>query len=77
MCPHALFSQAQSHILSYSPVHGEFEHLCFISIAPMVCVSHAFVYDAVNVNKIVIIFSTKPPSYPYVQVSTGLTLYLG
>ena len=42
----------------------------------MVCVSHAFVYDAVNVNKIVIVSSTKPLSYPYAQVSTGLMLYL-
>ena len=48
---------------------------CFVSLAPMVCVSRAFVYDAVNVNKI--ISSTKPPSYPYAQVSTGLMLYLG
>ena len=36
--------------------------------------SRAFVYDAVNVNKIVIVSSTKPLSYPYVQVSTGLIL---
>ena len=53
-----------------------FEKLCFVSVASMVCMSHAFVYDAVNVNKIIIISSTKPLSYPYVQVSTGLTLYL-
>ena len=37
--------------------------------------SCAFVCDAVNVNKIVIVSSTKPPSYPYAQVSTGLILY--
>ena len=65
------------YIPSYSPAHGEFENLCFVSVASMVCMSRAFVYDAVNVNKIVIVFSTKPLSYPYVQVSTGLTLYLG
>ena len=47
------------------------------SVAPTVCVSRVFVYDAVNVNKIVIISSTKLPSYPYAQVATGLTLYLG
>ena len=36
------------------PTNGEFENLCFVSVAPMVCVSRAFVYDAVNVNKIVL-----------------------
>ena len=51
--------------------------ICFVSLDPTVCVSRAFVYDAVNINKIVIISSTKPPSYPYMQVSTGLLLYLG
>ena len=49
----------------------------FVSLAPTVCVSRAFVYDVVNVNKIVMISSTKPPSYPYARVSTGLILYLG
>ena len=39
----------------------------------MVCMSHAFVYDVVHVN---IISSTKLPSYPYAQVTTGLTLYM-
>ena len=52
-------------------------NLCFISVALMVCVSCAFVCDAVNVNKIAIVSSTKPLSYSYAQVSTGLTLYLG
>ena len=47
--------------------------LCVLTV----CVSHVFVYDVVNVNKIVIVSSTKPPSYPYAQVSTGLILYLG
>ena len=52
---------------SYSPTHGEFENLCFNSVASTVCMSHEFVYGAVkNVNKIVAISSTKPPSYPYV-----------
>ena len=51
--------------------------ICLVSVPPMVCMSHAFVYDTVNVNKIVVISSTKPPSYPYAQVTTGLTLYLG
>ena len=49
----------------------------FVSVGSMVCVSRVFVYDAVNVNKIVIVSSTKPLSYPYVQVSTELTLYFG
>ena len=39
--------------------------------------SRAFVYDSVNVNKIVIVYSTKLLLYPCVQVSTGLILYLG
>ena len=43
--------------------HGEFENLCFISVVPTVCLSRAFVYNVVNVNEIVIISSTKPPSY--------------
>ena len=50
---------------------------CFISVAPMVCMSCVFVYDAVDVNKIVAISSTKPPSYAYVQVTAGLKLFLG
>ena len=57
--------------------HGEFKNLYFISIAPMVCMSCAFVYDAVDINKIVVISSTKPPSYAYVQMTSGLNLYLG
>ena len=35
---------------------------------------HVFVYDAVYVKKIVVIFSAKPLSYPYVQVAKGLSL---
>ena len=37
---------------SYLPTHGKFENLCLVSVAPMVCVSHMFVYDAVDINKI-------------------------
>ena len=33
--------------------------------------------DAVNVNKIVIVSSTKQPSYAYEQVTARLKLYLG
>ena len=68
----------EKYIPFYLPDYGEFENYCFVSVAPTVCVSHAFVYDAVNVNKIIfIISSTKLPSYLYAQVPTGLTLYLG
>ena len=58
-------------------LQGEFENLCFISVAPMVCMSRAFVYDVVDVNKIVAAYSIKPPSYAYAQVTAGLKLYLG
>ena len=40
----------------------------------MVCMSRAFVYDVVDVNKIVAVSSTKPPSYAFVQVTAGLKL---
>ena len=59
---------------SYSPTHGEFENLYFISVAP---IARVFVYDAVDVNKIIAISSIKLPSYTYAQVTAGLKLYLG
>ena len=59
---------------SYSPTHGEFENLYFISVAP---IARVFVYDAVDVNKIIAISSIKLPSYAYAQVTTGLQLHLG
>ena len=62
---------------TYLPTHGEFKNLCFISVAPMVCVLRAFVYDAVDLNKIVAVSSIKPPSYAYLQLTAGLKLYLG
>ena len=62
---------------SYSPVYEEFENVGFVSVVPTECVSRTFVYDIVNVNKIIIISTTKLPSYPYEQVITGLTVYLG
>ena len=65
-----------NYIPSYSPTHGEFVNLCYVSVAPTVCVLHAFIYNAVNVNKIIIISSAKSPPYPYTQATTGLTLYL-
>ena len=45
----------QNYILSYLPAYTEFENLC---LAPMACMSHAFVYDAVNVSKTIVIPST-------------------
>ena len=54
---------------SYLPAHREFENLCFISVAPVVCMSHVFVYDAVNVSKMVVISSTKSPSGPYATLA--------
>ena len=36
----------------YLPGYGEFENLCFISVAWTVSVSRVFVYNAVEVNKI-------------------------
>ena len=61
----------------YLPTHGEFENLCFISAAPMVCMSRAFVYKVVDLNKSIAISSTKPPSYAYAQVTARLKLHLG
>ena len=40
----------------------------------MVCVSCMFIYDAVDVNKIVAVVLPKPPTYA--QVMAGLKLYL-
>ena len=45
--------KTQTYTPSYSPTHGELENL---PVAPMVCVSHVFVYNAVDVNKIVAVF---------------------
>ena len=57
---------------SYSSTHGKFKNLCFISVAPMVYVSRAFVYNVVDVKKIVAISSIKPPSYAYARVTAGI-----
>ena len=40
----------------------------------MVCVSHAFVSDAVDINSV---SSIKLPSYAYVQVTAGRKLNFG
>ena len=42
----------------------------------MVCVQHAFVHDAVDINKIVAISSLKPLSYAYAQVTVRLNYTL-
>ena len=39
--------------------YGEFENLCFVSVVQTVWVSRAFVYSAVDVNKIMMIFFSK------------------
>ena len=54
--------------------------LCFISVASMVCVSHVFVYNVVNENKIVISTSIKSFSFVYAKLCAsdyiGLKPYL-
>jgi len=52
--------QGSNYTSFYSPAHGEFENLCFDSVAPMVCVLRAFVYSVVDVNMVVVIFSSIP-----------------
>ena len=42
----------------------------------MVCVLHAFVYNVVDMSKIVTVLSIKPLSYVYAQVTTGQKLNL-
>ena len=48
-------------IPSYLPGYGEFENLCFVSMAWIMSVSHAFVYNAVDINKIATAFLAKLP----------------
>ena len=64
-------------IPTYLPAHGESENLCVVSVAPTVCVSRVFVYNAVDVNKIVVAFLIKHPSYLYMQVTAWQKPYLG
>ena len=54
-------NQQKIYIQSYSPGYGEFENLCFVSVAWTKSVSHAFVYNAVDINKIPTAFLAKPP----------------
>ena len=51
----------QKYIPFYSPGHGVFKNLCCSSVAQMVRVSHAFVYNVVKLSKIVAIQVAKPP----------------
>ena len=71
------FKSIKIYTLSYLLTHGKFKNLYFIAGAGMVCVSHVFVYNAVDINKIVTVSSTKLSSYTYAQVTAGLKLYLG
>ena len=49
----SLLREGRLRIICYLPVHGGFKNLCFVSVAPMVCMSPVFVY--MYVNKIVVI----------------------
>ena len=43
----------------YLPGNGEFENLCFVSVAWTMSVSRMFVYSAVDINKIATAFLAK------------------
>ena len=51
----------KNYIPSYSPGYGEFKNFWFISVAWMVSVSRAFVYNALDINKIINVFLAKAP----------------
>ena len=59
----------KSYIPFYSPSHGEFKNIYFVWVAQTIWVSCAFVYGAVDLDKIVI-FLAKLPSYICVQLTT-------
>ena len=42
----------KNYTLSHLPSYGEFENLCFVFVAWTVSVSRAFVYNAVDINKL-------------------------
>ena len=74
----------EGRLKSIKPIHhlicllmDKFKNLCLISVAPMICVSHAFVYDAVDINEIIAVSSIKLPSYAYAHVTAGRKLNLG
>jgi len=52
-------STKTTYIPSYSPGHGQFENSCFVAVAYTVSVSCAFVYNAVDVNKIITVSLAK------------------
>jgi len=54
-------SNQQKLFTIYLPGHKEFENLCFVYVAWMVSVSRAFVYNAVDINKIATAFLEKLP----------------
>ena len=41
-----------SYAPSYSPAHGELKYFCFVPVAPKVCASRVFIYDVVDINKL-------------------------
>ena len=45
-----------NYIPSYSPGHADFENPCFVSVVLSVSMSRVFVYNAVDVNKILATF---------------------
>ena len=56
---------------------AESNNVCFVSVAPKVCMSRVFVYDyAIDVNKSLPFSSFQMPSYLYAKAVTGITLYL-
>ena len=59
-------NKKKNYIPSYSP---EFENLSLCSIAQRVSMLCAFVYNVVDINKIVTVPLTKPPPYMNVQLT--------
>jgi len=51
----------KNYVPSYSSSYGEFKNLCLVTVAWTVSVSRAFVYNAVDVNKIATAFLAKLP----------------
>ena len=73
----------EGRLKSIKPIHSLFTYSwevhksLFNFCTSMICVSHVFVYDAVDINKIVAVSLIKLPSYAYVQVTAWQNLYLG
>ena len=67
--------QSNKHYMpSYSPSHGELKNFCFVSVAQRVRVSHTFVYNKVDILKIIDITLTKPSQCKNIQSTLGLLL---